>query len=140
MEFYGTKGKAKLWFQSYLINRYQRVSITKNMLNQSYPSTCNEIKHGVLRGTILGPLLFLLCINDLPKVVNDKPITILFADDSSILVTSTNKNDLQSKITATFNLINKWLAINSLSTNPTKTYYVQFTTKNKPKTQINICL
>jgi hypothetical protein len=108
------------------------------MLNRNYSSTWEEIKHGVLQGTILGPLLFLFYINDLPKVVNDKSIPILFADDTSILVTSTNKNDFQTKVTATFNLINEWLGTNLLSINFTKTHYVQFTTKNKPKTQTKI--
>jgi hypothetical protein len=89
-------------------------------------------------GNIFGPLLFLLYINDLPKVVNDKSIPILFADDTSILVTSTNKNYFETKITATFNLINEWLGINLLSINFTKTRYFQFTTKNKPNTQIKV--
>jgi hypothetical protein len=79
LEFYGVKGKEKLWFESHFINRYQSVSIKKHMLNQNYSSTWEEIKHGVSQGTILGPLLFLFYINDLPKVVNDKSIPILFA-------------------------------------------------------------
>jgi hypothetical protein len=97
-----------------------------------------KIKHGVPKGTILGPLLFLLYINDLPKVVNDKSISILFADDTSILITSANKNDFQTKRTTKFNLINEWLGINLLSVNFITTHYVEFTTKNKPKTQINL--
>jgi hypothetical protein len=64
LEFYSVKGKAKLWFESYFSNRYQRVSITNNALIRNYLSTREEIKHGVPRGSIVGPLLFLFYIND----------------------------------------------------------------------------
>ena len=84
LEFYGVKGKAKLWFESYFCNRYQRTSITKNVLNWNYFSTWEEIEHGVLQGSILVSL-FLFYINDLPKAINDKSIPILLAYDTSIL-------------------------------------------------------
>jgi hypothetical protein len=92
LEFYGVKGKAKLWFESYFSNRYQRVLITNNDLNQNDFPTWGKIKDGVLQGSILGPLLFLLYINDLPKIMSDKIVPILFADDTSILVTSPSLN------------------------------------------------
>ena len=108
------------------------------MLNQNYFSIWEEIKHGVPQGSILGPLLFLFYISDLPKAINDKSIPILFADDTSILITSPNKNDLQIKITAAFNFINEWLNTNLLYINFNKTHYIQFTTENKPKSHIKI--
>ena len=97
LEFYGVKGKAKLWFESYFSNRYQRISITNNVLNENYFFTGEEIKHGVLQGSIVGPSLFLSYINVLLKAINDKSIPIVFADDTSILITSPNKNDFQLK-------------------------------------------
>jgi len=53
--------------------------------------------------------LFLFYIKDLPKAINDKSIPILFADDTSVLITSPNKNDFQLKITTALNFINEWL-------------------------------
>jgi len=115
--FYGVKGKAKLRFESYFSNRYQRTSIIINVLKQNYFSTREEIKHGVSQGSILVPLFFLFYINDLPRAINNKSIPVLFADDTSILTTSPNKNDFQLKITTAFNFINEWLNTNLLSIN-----------------------
>jgi hypothetical protein len=120
------------------VTRIKRVSITNNALNQNHFSTWQEIKHGVPQGSILDPLLFLFYINDLPKAVHVKAIPILFADDTSILITSPNKNDFQLKLTTAFNIINEWLNTKLPSINFNKSYYVQFTTKNKPKSHIKI--
>ena len=78
LKFYGVKGRATLWFESYFKNRCQRVLITNNEFNQNYFSTREEIKYGVPQGSILGPLLFLLYINYLPRTMNDKSIPRLF--------------------------------------------------------------
>jgi hypothetical protein len=86
----------------------------------------------------LGPLLFLLYINDLPKIMSDKTIPILFADDTSILVTSPSLNYFQIDINTAFNCINEWFKVNLLSINFNKTRFIQFTTKNKPVTNIKI--
>ena len=145
--FYGVKGKAKLRFESYFSNRYQRTSITVSVLNRNHFSTAlnrnyfptrEEIKHGVLQGSILVPLLLLVYINDLPKAINNKSIPVLFADDISMLIISPNKNDFQLKIATAFNFMNEWLNTNLLSINSNKTQYVQVTTKNKPKFHIKI--
>jgi hypothetical protein len=106
LEFYGIKGKVKLWFESYLRNGYQRVLITSTNSNFNVSSIWGKIKHGVPQGSILGPLLFLIYINDLPKTINDKTIPILFADDTSLLVTSSNHNDLYINSNSVFRCIN----------------------------------
>jgi hypothetical protein len=76
-----------------------------------------DTKHGVLQGLILGPLLFLLYINDLPKTINNKTIPILLADDTSLLVTSPNLNDFQVNINTVFHCIHEWFKVNLLSIN-----------------------
>jgi len=80
----------------------------------------------------LGPLLFLIYINDLPKTVNNLATPILFADDTTILITSPNQSDCELKVNTTLKLINDWLNTNFLFINFEKTHFMQFTTKNKP--------
>jgi hypothetical protein len=87
----------------------------------------------------LGSLLFLLYINDLPKIINDKTVPVLFTDDTSLLVTSSNYDDLQQKINTAFHNISKWFKANQLSINFNKTDYIQFTaSNNNPLTEIRV--
>jgi hypothetical protein len=90
-----------------------------------------KIKHGVPKGSILGPLLFLIYINDLPKTIDDKTIPILFADDTSLLVTSSNYNDLYINSNIVFRCINEWFGANQLTINLKKTRHILFTACNK---------
>jgi hypothetical protein len=103
---------SKQWFEPYLNNRYQRTQV-------------------------LGPLLFLIDINDFPKVVNDKTIPILFVNDTDILVTSLNTKDFHNNMIDAFTFVYNWFKINLLSLYINKTHCVQFKTQNKTKTDIN---
>jgi hypothetical protein len=85
LPYYGISGKSKLLLESYLQNRYQRVQISNSYCNSNTVSKWTKIKCGVPKGSILGPLLFLVYINDVPKAVEHKSLLILFADDTSIL-------------------------------------------------------
>jgi len=84
------------------------------------------MKCGVLRGSILGPLLFLLYINNLPKTVKHKALAILFVDDTGILITSSNSNQLQGDLNIVFAQLNKWFKPNWLFLNFDKTHFIQF--------------
>jgi hypothetical protein len=102
------------WFESYLMNREQVCNIN----GQS--SSPKKIITGVPQGSILGPLLFLLYINDLPECLS-KTTPRLYADDTQIFASSTVYADLIEKLNSDLNQISKWLAINKLQHHPTKT-------------------
>jgi hypothetical protein len=64
---------------------------------QIYTSSCKEIKYGVPQGSVLGPFLFLLFINDLPQAVQEATV-VLFTDDTNILLIEKNLTSLKGKI------------------------------------------
>jgi hypothetical protein len=115
-----------------------RVQISDEGSNQTSFSAWEKITDGVPQGLVLGPLLFLIYVNDLPKTVNDKTVPILFADDTSIIVKCPNLKDFQTNMVTAFNCVNKWFKVSLLSINVDKTDYIQFKTKNKPTLDINI--
>jgi hypothetical protein len=138
LEFYGITGRDNSLYKSYLKDRYQTILIyNKNHSYSTLPSWA-KIKHGVPQGSILGPLLFLLYINDLPKIINNKSLPILFANDTSILFTSSNITNYNKDNLTVFELINKWFKGNFLSLNFEKTHYTHFITKNNHTTKMKI--
>ena len=138
LPYCGISGKAKLLLESYLQNRYQRFHITNSYLNSNTVSKWTKIKYGVPQGSILGSLLFLVYINDLPKVVECKALPILFADDTSILFTSPNNLQMQSNFNLVSEQLNEWFKYNQLFLNFDKTYFIQFTNKSKCTSDIQI--
>ena len=128
LEHYGIRGKALDWFKSYLSDRYQYVEFN------GVKSSKLKIKCGVPQGSVLGPLLFLLYINDLSNV-SDVIKFILFADDSNIFFHSKNPDDLVDMANTEIPKILKWLAVNKLTLNVTKTHFVIF---RNPGTKIEL--
>ena len=119
---YGIRGPALSWITSYLSNRYQYV------VYNGYESECKYISCGVPQGSILGPLLFLLCINDLPAV-SKLFMPILFAADKNLFCTSHNVNMLVDDINTELVNVYAWVQSNKLSLNIDKTNYMLFSPK-----------
>jgi hypothetical protein len=115
--------------QSYLRGRYQKVLTDKFNVYDNVSSGWKKITNGVPQGSILGPLLFLLYINDLPKATDSDSKVVLFADDISIIITSPNQEGLQTPLNKTLSDINSWFKANFLLLNLNKTQYLQFQTK-----------
>ena len=90
LQHYGVRGNANLWFESYLTNRVQTVNIQGNLSDK------RNVSCGVPQGSILGPLLFLLYINDMHLSVKYSCL-FHFADDTNLLLSSKSIKDLRKK-------------------------------------------
>jgi hypothetical protein len=134
LKFYGISDKNLQLYKSYLGNRYCRKAICNDSENSNTISNWAKVP----QGSILGPLLFLLYINDLPKLINKTSTPILFADDTSILFAHSNLTELNKNIHIIFTTLNKWLGANELFLNFNKTNYVQFTTKRNMLVNLKI--
>ena len=103
---YGITDNHYKLYKSYLENRYQRTLIYDQMGN-TITSIWAKVIHGVSQGSILGPLLFLIFINDLPMFMGEKSTPILFADDTSILISHSDLFDFKNEIKTIFNNLNE---------------------------------
>ena len=112
MKFYWVSGKFYNLIKSYLDGRYQKVVLSHS---NGTESTWEKIRQGVPQGSILGPVLFLIYINDLPNLASTGTKTLLYADDASIIVTRSNLENFETKIDNIFGDINNWFKVNQLT-------------------------
>ena len=119
---YGIRGIAHKWFISYLSSRQQSV------MYNGHESEFKMMRCGVPEGSILGPLLFLLYINELTAVSNFF-MPILFADDTNLFCTGTDLKDMIRQINEEMAKIYAWVNANKLSLNIDKTNFMMFMPK-----------
>ena len=119
LEYYGIRGTPLMWFKSYLQNRQQYTDIDGTLSDIDY------IKFGVPQGSILGPLLFLIYIND---IVHSSDILkfFLFADDTTIYYSTKTSHNIQKTLNSELDKVNTWLNCNKLSLNTGKSCYLKF--------------
>ena len=124
LQHYGIRGVANEWFRSFLTGRKQFVFIS------DFKSNTKEIKFGVPQGSVLGPLLFIIYINDLPNaLIYSDPF--IFADDTAIVYSNAKLKSIKKRINIDLKLLMKWLNANKISLNVAKTEVILFRHPNK---------
>ena len=120
--YFAIRGTALHLIESYLSNRYQYTNVQGHYSNKLKTTT------GVPQGSCLGPLLFLLYINDLPLASEFD--TTLYADDTALMLSDRDLNSLKYKANNEFKKVDFWLRMNKLSLNYSKTNYIIY--NNQP--------
>src|SRR6218665_3900001 len=119
LEFYGIRGTPLLWFKSYLTDRSQHVNYNGIL------SSFRPITSGVPQGSNLGPLLFLIYINDLPNAAKSLKL-VLFADDTNAFYSHESLSELNKIINSDLKLLDEWFRTNCLSLNAKKIMLYHF--------------
>lgn len=119
---YGIRGTAYTWLKSYLTNRKQYVHL--NGAN----SDIQMVSYGVPQGSVLGPKLFILFINDICDVLQNVNC-VLFADDTSLYASGPELEQLLNAVENDLKILKKWFDINQLSLNINKTNFILFGNK-----------
>ncbi len=132
LENMGIRGLVNKWFESYLSNRKQYVSLN----GESSPLV--DICCGVPQGSILGPILFIIYMNDIVNC-SDLPI-YCFADDTTISSSSPNVGGLYDSMNQELNKINEWFSTNKLKLNETKTKYMIFGSNSRPTPDVELTI
>jgi hypothetical protein len=120
---YGIRGLMYQWFVSYLEDRLQYTIVNGNM------SSVRSVSHGVPQGSVLGPLLFLIYVNDLPNVVQNNKLD-MFADDTNLFVFAKSLRLVEQEANSCVNAMEYWFRCNKLSVNIGKTCFTVFNHKS----------
>ncbi len=133
LNHYGISGLSKTLLKSYLSNRTQQTEINGVLSGKGI------IKHGVPQGSVLGPLLFLLYINDISE--SSKILKFfLFADDTTVYYSDKTNNTTEDLLNHELSKVSVWLAANKLSLNVKKSNFLHFHNDNCKKPTINLKL
>lgn len=137
----GVQGHALEWIKSYLNTRCQYVSlpeVTKQSVTDC-KSDYLDISVGVPQGSIVGPVLFLIYVNDIVRASPSIHFT-LYADDTSILISDKSNNSLEEKCNGLLSSLYDWFCMNSLHLNAEKTLSIHFHNRQKqvPPIHVNI--
>jgi hypothetical protein len=120
--------RPSLWIIYFKKTEIQKIQSDESNLTSSIP-----------QGSVLGCVMFLIYINDLPKfLINDSVQPVLFADDLSILVNCKNKENLKQLVDETLNKVTVWLQDHNLEINKNKTKIMEFRSYKKPSLNLNI--
>ena len=122
---YGIHGCAYKWLNSYSTNRTRFVTCNGTV------SDHQTVKCSVPQGSILGPLLFLVYVNDLPSSCSSA-LPMLFADDTNLFLSGSDPICIERMMNEDLKEIAIWLRVNELSLNIKKTHFMIFSGKNKP--------
>ena len=128
LSHYGIRGIINDWFTSYLIGHKQ---ITK--IGRRNKSSEEILPSGVPQGSVLGPLLFLIYVNDICNSFNQLKF-YLFADDTNLLYADKNLRSLEATVNNELSKVYAWLIANKLSLNIKKSNFVIFRPKQKKTT------
>ena len=130
LHHYGIRGILNKWFASYLKRRFQTTEI-KNCISEKQETLC-----GVPQGSVLGPLLFLIYINDICNSSNILKFYI-FADDTNLLHADNNLKNLEKTFNKELAKVSSWLIANKLTLNISKSNFVIFRPHQKKTIKIN---
>ncbi len=139
LERLGIRNSALDWFKSYLEGRSQIVELqsTLNKVTTSFRSSKSELTRGVPQGSVLGPILFILLTNDLPKQIESKNSeVIMYADDTTILLENNIAQGLYYNSKLILNKAILYSKNNDLAINPLKTISLNFSKKKDIVSQV----
>ena len=139
LALYGIRGNALLWFKSYLSNRSLRVKCRTVSSMTSQTSREYGVEYGTPQGSCLGPLIFLIFVNDLHLHLHDAEC-VQFADDTTLLFKHKNIRYLQFCIESELNRIQDWFNANKLTLNVSKYSYLLFNISSKFHSTLKLTL